>query len=667
MSMSSEDIERMQRENRLSMIEKQISSRNKTNTRQTNSVTEKSDIINDLNLSYRTPKSASSHHSNSKQSTHFNHNLSKSLPKRPSSALHSRPFSSINQSARMSNKSNQEDAHYESEDYHIDQDDEDYQSSDNEILSKTKRRDSASRIERQRSTIVKLEEDIETLNQQKETYSRQVKETKRILDQEQLLNKELTEKVSSLQSELIDSKNQLKSHFATLTTVKADKDRFEAELELIKQKYDHSTRSYKNLQSLFKDEKKKREDMDKQLIEMQQQVAHMRLAAQQHKQRMDKTVKQAQTETLAATEKHDSARQDINTLLNYISIVEDYRGDGINDQVVSKVKDILNEYQSKDLFFDKLSKRPHSAHGGNLQGQQPRHLAGPKANSSTYSWETSLRPPPSMNSNNGTSSTTLKRSSSASTLINKQLSRTEDMKRRVEVSPRKSLTRDDITKMMNRQQRLHHQQQQQEETTNNNPIHRSPTSYSKISQQHVESNTFENQSSSNDASRRNSIESSGSDVGNSHNKNKKQEQQPVTKQQVHIVDVVVDQQQQTDSDVESPMDDTDSTGSANTTDLSAILSKLSSDDVARLLREVYGSQLIPDVTQHQANHSSTTTTTTTNTTAQSGASFVNNHSMTGSDGPDVMAKKRREQEVKESIRRRVETEREKYGLNHTNL
>jgi hypothetical protein len=98
---------------------------------------------------------------------------------------------------------------------------------------------------------------------------------------------------------------------------------------------------------------------------------------------------------------------------------------------------------------------------------------------------------------------------------------------------------------------------------------------------------------------------------------------------------------------QSPRKSEDSSNS----DLSAILNKLSVDDVAKLLKEVLGGE--------------TTTPTSSDSNSSNGEPLTRDKHFPPEDETEI--KRRREIEVKESIRNRVEREREKYGISTPEL
>jgi hypothetical protein len=427
-------------------------------------------------------------------------------------------------------------------------------------------------LQQQKLLIEQLEDANRQITFARDAIARDMKDVQLVLEQERLLSKELQDKNHTLESELLEARGNYKSDHAALATARADKERVEMELEHNKQRYEHMTRNYKNLQSLFKEEKKKRLEAEKHYSELQQQVQQMRLAIHQHKVKMEKSVKQAQTDADEIAEQHHNAKEDITTLLNYISEVEEEQeSEKVSTKLVERVKEILTQYNPHDKLYERLSRRQSTGTSDQLQEpllrnfNDTKHLAGPSANSSTYTWGSSLRP---------TRKIPAPTMRSQSALGQKERSTTPP--RRVSMS--KEAAADEIAKLL------------ENATGTAQPRETKPT-----------------------VNRRHSLATSHTSTEQN----------------------------------QSPRKSEDSSNS----DLSAILNKLSVDDVAKLLKEVLGGE--------------TTTPTSSDSNSSNGEPLTRDKHFPPEDETEI--KRRREIEVKESIRNRVEREREKYGISTPEL
>jgi myosin heavy subunit len=555
---------------------------------------ERQNLIGGLNLSYRgasnrNKRSATPPPRLPGNATTFTPNTH-TYPKRPSSASRSRP--------EPKHDFHEKEQEYDGEQvlaniaHHI-----------SELANQTRRSEEKHReaeiVQQEQDTndqiqqIQQLEEANTQITRHRDNILRENKELQLTLGQEQLLTKELQEKNLSLENDLADARGSYRSEHTMLATTRADKERIELELEHIKQKYDHMTRNYKNLQSLFKEEKKKRTQAEKNYTELQQQVSQMRLAIHQHKSRMEKSVKQAQHDALEASEKHNSAKEDISTLLNYISVVDDQ--DQIkNGNLVERVKDIVHQYSPQDKLYDRLSRRQSTGSSSEQQLQQPilrnfndtKHLAGPRANSSTYSWEASLR---------GSKKVGSRPPSAPRDMTQRQ------QEVRYESPPRDSRIKEANAEEMEKLAELDNQEPRMP------PVHYSPSSY-RNKDNREETRRYSERDAEDDR------RSASPPINTS-------------KSKLHS-----DSQEISTSSTDS--------------NLSSILNKLSVNEVAKLLKEVLGN--------------STGQGNTSPTIESIEASLTRDIHFPTDDNSE--SKKRREIEVKESIRRRVETEREKYGI-----
>ncbi|EFC44520.1 predicted protein [Naegleria gruberi] len=253
--------------------------------------------------------------------------------------------------------------------------------------------------------------------------ARAIDDLKLVLAEEQTENIRLEKSNEALRNEIISLKTQIKNLNLDCETFRTANENLLAEAEENKKKFDRIQRNYRNIQQLYKEEKQKRITIEENRVELQKQVSKMRVALHQHKSKLEIDHREKTQTFDMVKEQHDQTKNDINVLLEYISVMEQYniqqqkqfeelstilegtRQEEVkeitqsilssrssvseqNPELTEKVKSILETYNPE------RSGKKNSRMRGNPNVRNFndfRHLAHSKANCSTYHWETSLR------------------------------------------------------------------------------------------------------------------------------------------------------------------------------------------------------------------------------------------------------------------------------------